>query len=66
MKRGGIQGDSGQPVNIINSAGENKTCYRENLEEAERPCPKGWYGNTEKGFCFKVFTKQDTNMEATR
>ena len=38
----------------------------ENIEEGDQTCPEGWYGNLDRGLCFKVNIQAVDNEEACR
>ena len=66
FKSGGINPEPGSPVTILLTSGSVVQCAMENIEEGNLTCPEGWYGNMDRGLCFKVKIQAVDNEEACR
>ena len=66
MIRGGIHPEPGKPLTLTLTDSSSANCSMENIYGASNACPRGWNGNADRQFCFKVFTKPETNEDACR
>jgi hypothetical protein len=66
MTSGGLHPEAGNPVTLTLKDGKSVNCSMENIYGGTNSCPRGWYGKADAKFCFKVFNRPETNVEACR